>query len=440
MRIAYIAAGAGGMLCGSCIRDNALVKALQDRGHDALLLPIYTPLRTDDENVASKRVFYGAINVYLQQKLPWLRHLPRPLHGLLDRPALLRRLAVSSSATDARELGELTLSMLQGEQGRQERELDDLVEWLADHFRPDVVHLTNAMLLGLAGRLREVLQVPVVCSLQGEDIFLDDLEPRYRERVLSVLAERASEVDALVATSAYYADHMAEYLGLERAVIDVARIGIHLEGHGPAPESLPSQARRIGYLARICPEKGLHELLAAFGEMVQRQPENDFELRAAGYLGGRDRQYFEQLTADTARQPWGDRFAYEGELDREAKVRFLQSLHVLSVPTTYKEPKGLFVLEALANGVPVVLPRHGAFPELVEATGGGLLVEPGSPQALATGLEQLLGDEDRRRELGERGREAVVREFGADRMAIETERVYERLLAPTPADAGSGEG
>ena len=155
-------------------------------------------------------------------------------------------------------------------------------------------------------------------------------------------------------------------------------------------------------------------------------------LRVAGYLGERDRRYLEDLEARIA--GWGLSGFYErvGEVDREEKIRFLQSLDVLSVPTVYREPKGLFVLEALANGVPVVQPRHGAFPEMIEATGGGLLVEPDSPEDLARGIETLLRDPGLRRELGRRGREAVHARFHDRAEAEGTLRVYERLLA----DAG----
>ena len=69
MKIAYIAAGAAGMYCGTCIHDNTLVAIIQKKGHDIALIPTYTPLRTDEENVSLNRVFYGGVNVYLQQKL-----------------------------------------------------------------------------------------------------------------------------------------------------------------------------------------------------------------------------------------------------------------------------------------------------------------------------------------------------------------------------------
>jgi glycosyltransferase involved in cell wall biosynthesis len=435
MKIAYVTAGAGGMLCGSCIRDNALARALGRRGHDVVLAPIYTPLRTDEESVAGERVFYGAVSVYLEQKMPGLRHMPAVLHRWLARPGLLRAATSSARTIDARALGELTLSMLQGEDGRQARELDELATWLERDLRPDFVHLTNSMLLGMAARLKASTGVPVVCALQGEDIFLDDLEEPWRGRVHDALRRRARDADLLVATCRYYADHMAGYLEVPRERVKVARIGITLEGHGEPADRPEGGPLNVGYLARICPEKGLHHLVAAFRLLVERMTGVDLRLRVAGYLGGRDRAYFETVERQVRDAGLERRFEYLGEVDRQGKIDFLRSLDLLSVPTVYREPKGLFVLEALANAVPVVLPAHGAFPELLEATGGGVLVEPGSIEGLAAGIEALLRDRERRRELGRRGREVVLRDYSADATAAETEKVYEEVLAHAGAAA-----
>jgi glycosyltransferase involved in cell wall biosynthesis len=350
------------------------------------------------------------------------------LHRLLARPGLLRAATASPSTINARALGELTLSMLLGEEGRQARELDELALWLERDLRPDVIHLTNSMLLGMAARLKERARVPVVCALQGEDIFLDDLEEPWRGRVVGALRRRARDADLLIATCRYYADHMASYLDVPRERIKVARIGITLDGHGEAAPRRDGGPLTVGYLARICPEKGLHQLVDAFRLLVDRMAGTDLRLRVAGYLGGRDRDYFERVKRQVNDAGLLSRVELVGEVDRQGKIDFLGSLDVLSVPTVYREPKGLFALEALANSVPVVLPAHGAFPELVESTGGGVLVAPGSIEGLAAAIETLLRDPARRRELGRRGREAVFRDYSADATAAETERVYEEVL------------
>ncbi|MFL6292359.1 MAG: glycosyltransferase family 4 protein [Thermoanaerobaculia bacterium] len=423
MRIAYIAAGAANMYCGSCLHDNTLAAALQKMGHEVALVPTYTPLRTDAPGVSLDRVFFGALNVYLQQKAAAFRHTPGAFDWLLDRPGLIQRAARLGASTDPTELGDLTYSILQGEEGFQAKELAKLVAWLRDDFRPDVVHLTNSMFAGFARSLKRELGMPVLCSLQGEDLFLDQLGEPWKTRVRELLRERARDIDAFQVNSAWYADTMAGYLGVDRDRMSVVPLGLVLQGHDGEPRE-QNDPPVVGYLARICPEKGLHVLVEAF-----RLLEGRVRLRVAGYLGERDRRYLEDLEARIA--GWGLAGSYErvGEVDRPEKIRFLQSLDVLSVPTVYRDPKGLFVLEALANGVPVVQPRHGAFPELIEATGGGLLVEPESPGELARGIGALLRDPALRRELGRRGREAVHARFHDRAEAEATVRVYERLLA-----------
>ncbi len=418
MKIAYIAAGAGGMICGSCIRDNALVRELQQRGHDALLIPIYTPLRTDEENVSSRRVFYGAINIYLEQKLSWFSRIPAALRHVLDAPRLLSWVAGGADSTDARELGALTLSMLRGESGRQKAELDELAAWLRDSFEPDVVVLTNSMLLGMARTLRQELPgVAILCALQGEDIFLDDLYEPYRTQVHEELVKRARDVDMFLSTCDYYKGYMTDFLELPSEKIHVARLGVHLDGLARAAEP-PSEPFTVGYLARICPEKGLHHLIEGFAEVAAARP--GARLRIAGYLGGRDREYADTLKKRVAELGLEDSVEWVGEVDRQGKIDFLHSLHAFSVPTDYREPKGLSILEALASGVPVVQPEHGSFPEILERTGGGLLFPPGENSELASALLRLEADAELRRQLSSAGCAGVAEHLSLANMADET--------------------
>jgi len=414
MRIGYITAGAAGMYCGSCLHDNTLSAAMQRQGHDVALVPTYTPVRTDEEDVSIDRVFYGALNVYLEQKSSFFRHSPAVVHWLLDRKPVLNWVSrmAGSRATQGEQLGELTLSMLQGEEGNQASELARLVEWMRDEYRPDIIHITNSMLIGMAGALRRVLDVPVFCSVQGEDIFLDDIGEPWGARVRAEMRAHAGDVDRFVAPSRYYADHMANYLGVDSEVMTIVPLGIKLEGHAtPEPHD---DAFTIGYLARICPEKGLHQLVDAFIELAGQRPKA--RLRIAGYLAARDQAYRD------------DRVDWRGEVDRQGKLDLLHSLDVFTMPTVYHESKGLPVLEALASGVPVVLPAHGAFPEIIYWTGGGMLVEPNSPTALAEGILEMADDAEARCGMSAAGRAAVHEQFSDDAMATATLKEYEKVL------------
>lgn len=416
------------MYCGSCIHDNTLAAALKRKGNEVALIPTYTPIRTDETNVSLERIFFGGLNVYLQNKYALFRHTPRFLDRLLNQPALLNWLSKLSSTTNARDLGSLTVSLLKGEEGNQKRELDKLVDWLRRDFKPDLVHLTNSMFLGLARALRRELRVPVVCALQGEDLFLEELIEPYHSQARQLLRERAPDVDGFIATSRYYADFMAQYLNVPKGKVHVVNLGINLRGHGNGRLEVRRSSFSIGYLARICPEKGLHILVDAFHKLQSHFGPNKIQLKIAGYLGKKDETFFEKIKRQIAAWDLNGDVEYIGEVDRLSKVIFLNNIDVLSVPTVYKESKGLFVLEALANGVPVVQPRHGLFPEVIEKTGGGILVDPESPAALADGLQKLIKDEKLRGRLGQRGKEGVYKFFNDDVMAAATVEVYKKYL------------
>ncbi len=438
MRIVYLTAGSGSMYCGSCLRDGALAAALKRLGHDVVFIPTYTPLKIEAENVAVDQIFYGGVNVYLQQITRFFRHTPRFLDRLLDSKRLLRWVSKLGQSTSARDLARLTLSVLRGEEGNQAKELHRLIEWLATQERPEVVVLSNTLFAGLAAPLRQRLGVPVLCQVAGEDMFVEDFPEPWRTEVRQELCRQTAGVDAILAPNKYYARFMADYLGLPEERVRVVPIGIDLTGFpddadlkdsGPVrAEAGGAGGRTIGYLARICPQKGLHVLAEAFRILRSRPETADCRLRVAGYLAGEFRGYFEKVESDL--RAWGlsDYFEYVGELDSAGKRRFLGELDVFSVPVVYPEPKGQFVPEALAAGTPVVLPRLGCLPEWVEATGGGILVEPGDAAALADGLSALLRDPAQARELGRLGQEAVRARFSSRAMAEETARVLEAFV------------
>ena len=429
MKIAYLTAGAGGMYCGSCLHDNTLAAALIALGHDALLIPTYMPIRTDEPDVSQRRVFLGGINVFLQQKSSFFRRTPWMLDRVLDWPRLLRWMAHFAVKTRAEDLGDLTLSMLRGEEGHQRKEIDKLVGWLKDEVQPEVVVLTNVLLSGLVPRLQRELAVPVIAMLQGDDIFLEALPDRERSVAKVLIRENCVALAGFIATSRYYADFMAGYLKLARDRIEVVYPGINLKGHGVQPPDSPSRPFTIGYFARICPEKGLHILVEAF-RLLKRMPGTPpCRLRVSGWLGANYHPYLEEQKRKLTEANLAGDFEHVESPDHASKVRFLQECDVLSVPTVYREPKGLYILEAWANGIPVVQPRHGSFPELIEATGGGVLVNPEDPADLAQALHQLLKQPEQAKEMGRRGQEAVQTRFHAAVMAENTIKVLKDHLA-----------
>ena len=428
MKIASIAAGAAGMYCGSCLHDNTLAAALLDLGEDVILIPTYTPLRTDEPDVSHSRVFFGGINVFLQQKSVLFRHTPWWFDRLLDRPVLLNSLSRRASSVDPTRLGDLTVSMLRGEEGNQHKELQKLARWLFKEVRPDVIQLSNAMLLGMARIFSGKLGPPVVCALTGEDSFLERLTQPYYDQARELLYERAQDVDAFTTFNSYYADRMSAYLSVDRAKIHVIRHGLRLEGHGSRSRSSENAPRVIGFLGRICQDKGLHQLVEACELLDQMSDLPPFELRVAGYLGKAEQAYLQQVQNRVAGGPLAGRVTYLGEVSRTQKIAMLQSLDIFCVPALFPEAKGLSVLEAMANAVPAVLPDHGSFSELVQDTGGGLLCEPHNAVDLAAKLGELLLDGPRADQIGQAGQRAIYDRYHAERMAQQTRDLYRRLI------------
>jgi glycosyltransferase involved in cell wall biosynthesis len=428
MKILYITAGAANMYCGSCLRDNALAAEMIARGHDVTLVPIYTPTLTDERNVSQGKVFFGGISVYLQQSLSLFRKSPRVLDRLWDSAWALKMASRRSIPTNPKLLGELTVSMLKGEDGNQRKELQKMLDWLKDEPSPDVISLPYTLLIGLAKPIREALQRPVVCTLQGEDLFLEGLHEPYRSRSLELIREGVKHVDAFIAVSHYYAEFMPRYLGIPEEKIRVVPLGINLQGYearaSEARASSDSEPFTIGYFARVAPEKGLHVLAEAYRRLRERKDFPAARLVAAGYMGAEHKDYLKGIERSLQQCGLAEEFHYMGVLDRQEKIEFLRKLDVLSVPATYDEPKGIFLLEAMACGIPVVQPRRGAFTELIQKSRGGLLVEPDDTEALAQGILKLQRNPSLARELGENGYRAVRDYYNVARMADDALEVY----------------
>ena len=426
MRIVQIVPGlADSFYCENCLRDAALVTAMRKLGHDVLMVPVYLPFQVDkNEGGSNAPIFFGGVNVYLQQKSALFRKTPAWIDRLFDSPKLLGWVARKAEMTSARVLGEMTISMLRGEQGRQVKELDRLVEWLSTQDnKSDVVCLSNILLAGLAKRIKERLGVPVVCMLQDEDGFLDGLASPYSQQAWQIVAERSNDVDGFIAVSKYYAGIMQQRLGLGAERIGVAYVGISLDGY-QLREAGP-EVPVIGYLSRMCPDKGLDTLVDAFVSLKKNEKLRNARLRIAGGKRGDDEAFLNRIRQRLSTCGLIEDTEFLQDFGRDTKADFLQSLSVLSVPEKQPVAYGLYVIEALAAGVPVVQPASGAFPELLEMTGGGLLCEPNSAAALAKAMEPLLLDPDYARQLGKQGRDVVFEKFNIEQTAEEMVRIYE---------------
>ncbi len=431
-RVIYVTAGAGGMYCGSCLRDNTLVRALRGLGVDASLVPVYTPIRTDEPDASEERLFFGGIDLYLRHQWRWFRSLPRWATRWLDQPGLVRRVARRSVETDATRLGPLTLTMLAGADGPLRPHVRELVDWLRNE-RPSVVNLSNLLIGGCLPEIKRQLDVPVVVTLQGDDLFLDQLAPEYRAKVLDRLRELARSVDRFIVFSEFYQRKMRELLCVPDNRFDRVPLGIDVSdwtGLTRVPEA--ERAPTVGYLARAAPEKGLGVLIDAWIRLKRGGMSGDlgncglqqWRLAVAGWKSEPERPYVLEQRRKLAEAGLEEEVSWWGEVDREQKRAFLGSIDLLCVPATYAEPKGLFVLESLAAGVPVLVPAHGAFPEMLAELGGGWLIPRPEPDEVSKALGQRLADRSALRRAGEAGRDRVVRLRTAERMAQATLEAY----------------
>jgi glycosyltransferase involved in cell wall biosynthesis len=442
MNIVQVTPGAGRMYCGNCLRDNALVAAYRRLGHRVLMVPLYLPITLDEPDESRQTpVFFGGLTVYLDHRIPAFRAAPAWLRRPLSHPALLRWTARFAARTRAADVADLTLSMLRGEAGNQARDLDEFVAWLRTQPPPDVVCLSNALLLGLARRLKATFDVRISCLLAGEDAFLDAMPEPHRSEIWATLAERIREVDVIVAPSRHYASRMADRLGLPPSRVTIIPVGLNLEGY-PEPSPLlpePPAAQpatlppTVGFFARMCPDKGLDTLVDAFIQLCRRNRVPGLRLEIGGGCGPTDEPFVEDLRRRLATHSLLERVGFHPNLDREAKIAFLRTLTVFSVPARSGEAFGLYLLEALAAGVPVVQPNTAAFPEIVADTGGGVLYEPDAPGALADALEALLLDPRRRSDLAAAGQRAVHERYGA--LTVARKMIGAFTAAPSSACA-----
>jgi glycosyltransferase involved in cell wall biosynthesis len=414
------------MYCGSCLRDNAMATELMKRGHDVLLLPVYTPTLTDEPNVSNDHVVLGGISAYLEQYVPLFRKTPRWLDRLWDSKTALNLATRRSLSTNPKTLGEMTVSVLKGEGGFQRKEIDKFVDWVKDEAPPDVVNIPYTLLLGLAEPLKRALNAPILCTLQGEDLFLDNLQEPYRTQSLDLIRDHLPHVDLFLSVSQYYAEFMPGYLGIPREKIRVVPIGINPEGF-ELRNTNRSGPFTVGFFGRIAPEKGLHVLAEAYRIARQSGELGDARLEAAGYMAPDCKPYLDEIQKRLQDAGLGSEFHYRGAVERAEKIEFLRSLDVMSMPATYDEPKGVSLLEAMACGVPLVQPRRGSFTEIVEKTGGGLLVQPDDPQSLADGILKIARDRKLSNDLSANAFRGVREHYTAAHMADKVLEAYSDL-------------
>jgi len=427
MKIIHIVPGFGGTFyCGNCLRDSGFTTTLKKLGHDATMLPIYLPLAIDSfGEISAAPVFYGAVNVYMKQKFGFLRNMPQWLEHFFDSPFLLKYAAKKAGSTRADGLEEMTISMLKGESGHQKSELDLLSNWLKNKAKPDVVHLSNALLLGMAKQIKHETGAKVVCSLQDENVWVDAMQPQYQQVVWQLMQERSLDTDALIAVSKFYAEVMKNNMQIPDNKLHVVPIGINPDDYKFA-ENKP-QNFVIGYLSRANHENGLHILVDAFIELKKNKRYSNVRLHIAGGSTADDKPFIKKQINKLKKANLTDQTLFVESYSGQARLDFLQTISVLSVPVLKGEAFGLYQLEALATGIPIVQPRLGAFPEIIENTQGGILYEPNIPQKLAEALMVAIDNPQKISELSINGRKNTLNLYDNIKVTKQMIKIYESL-------------
>ncbi len=417
MKIVQLSPGAGDMYCGNCLRDNALAGELVRQGHDLCMVPLYLPLTLDEEDRSRDTpVFFSGVNVYLEQKLPIYRYAPRFLRRLFASKRLLKAVGGRAAGTHPSQVGDLTVSMLRGEHGRQATELTELCRWLKPH-EPEVVSFSNALLLGMHGEIKAETGAKTVCFLTGEDAFLDGLTEPYRTEAWDLVRKHAARVDLLSVPSRYFAGYMENRLALPPGRVRVLPPGLNLDGYENTPPILEAKTPVLGYFARLNHGKGLDVLAEAFVELRRRGRFPNLRFEIGGAQKSWDLPFLTDIESRLTAAGLREQATIHRNVTREEKIALLRNMTLFSVPTRLNEAFGLFVLESHAAGVPGLFPDRGVFPEILAETGGGLLFEPENPISLADTAEELLGDEPRRRRMAQSAKETAFEQFNIARMA-----------------------
>ncbi len=428
MKIINIVPGFGGTFyCGNCLRDSAFTKSLREAGHDAITLPLYLPLdsknNTDENDLP---VFYGAVNIYLEQKIKFLRHMPAWLHKFLNSPAILNYASKKSESTRATGLEEMTISMLKGAEGYQKDELELLIDFLKHHEKPDVIHISNALLMGLAARIREELKVPVVCSLQDEDVWIDAMSDFYREKLWNLMCNKSNDIDSFIAVSQFFADKMQKNMCIPDEKLHIVPIGVDPDTYKFTSPAQNPQV--IGYLSRRNKSNGFEVLIDAFIELKQKPEFKDVLLKVTGGKTSDDDKFLKKQMRKLKQNGFENDIEFIDDFRTEVLHKFFNKLTVLSVPVLKGEAFGRYQLEALASGIPIVQPALGAFPEIVKESQGGHIYEPNTPDALALKLAEILSDKEELNKISIKGRESIINKYNSYKLTKDMLTIYENVI------------
>jgi len=428
MHILQIIPGSGGSFyCGNCLRDDKFHNAMKAQGHEVTKIPMYLPLFSDEHDLNEMPVFYGAISIYLKQLYPIFRHAPAWVDRLLNSRPMLKFAASMAGSTNAKGLEEMTVSMLMGEEGAQKEELNRMVSWMAEYLKPDVIHLSNALLLGLAPKMREEFpNASIFCSLQDEDVWVDAMKDSFRDKIWNLMSTKSESVDGFIGVSDFYSKVSIQKMKMNANKVFTNHLGVDPdEYHITKPVD---KVRNIGYISRMCEANGFDIMIDAFIELKQDADFKDVNLILTGGSTGDDKPLLKKVKQKLLHAGLLDQVEFHEDFDGEGRHDFFKKVQMISVPVRNGEAFGLYLLESMASGVPVVQPALGAFPEIIEKSKGGITYPTNDAKSLSNSLKELLNDPQKLSDLSENGRKSVEKDFNVKTQSEKLIEIYKKFV------------
>ena len=384
MKILFITPGSGdSFYCGNCFRDNLQASALRNAGHDVIIMPLYLPLKHESFQ-ADTPLFFPATTYYLAQKFFGKRKMPKWMKKLTGSDAMLKLASSRSGTTSAKGMEDMTLSMIKGNDLAFMDHINQMIGWIQTQEKPDIIHLSSTLIIGIAKVLRNQLNIPIICSVQDEEIWIDSLNKNDADLAWQSIAENIGYVDHFVTTSEFYKDFVKKRIP-KISEVEVIYPGVDYIKY--ASKDYPKHPT-IGFFYRMNRENGLDILAEAFVKLKKKDSIKNLKLKIGGGYTSENKQFLKEVKKIVA--PYFADVEISNSYSLEEQIRFYSEISVISVPITFNESVGLYLCEAFAAGRPAVEPATGSFPEIVGEA--GLLYSPNNSDALADALEKLLTD------------------------------------------------
>ncbi|MBN2236164.1 MAG: glycosyltransferase family 4 protein [Bacteroidales bacterium] len=430
MKITYLIPGSGdNYYCGNCQRDTLYVSWLKKLENiEISSIPLYLP--PGEENFGDaieNEVFFGAVSLYLKEKVPLFKSMPSFVDRLLDSHALLNFAAKQAGTTNPNGLEETTLNMIRTDDTSREKEIKRLSNYIANSGGTDIIHISNALILGLAVQLKRAIQKPIVCSLQNEDDWIDAMKEPYRSKAWNLLAKEEKHIDHFIASSHYFKKIFIAKTGVDEAKITVIHSALEVENvnHRNNLAEHPS----IGFFSRLNKMNGLDKLIDAYIHLRKKPEHAHLKIHLSGGYTSDEKGFIQEQIAKLKKANLENEVIVYNSFTGNQKTAFFQSIDLLCVPVRKHDAFGLYLLEAISCGVPVVQPHTGSFPEIIESTQGGTTYFPDTVEHLAEALDKALKDREALRKVGSHGKNIILKQLTPARMATAIKEVYHKVLS-----------